>query len=586
MQAIFAFKMRCKWNRAATVAFALGTVLSNGVGAVTDDAHLLPRTAPTPHAGSIIEQERQRGDADPATDQVLVAALNGIILFDATDELKDRSEQTGVDVSLLDFAQKELLASELQVFVGQPLTLGLLDKLNRAIVDFGRQHDRPVIDAFAPEGQDVTDGVVQIIVVVGRRGDVQVEGIDGRSAQRLIAHPGIAAGERITGNALRAELEWLNRNPFRSVNIVLERGQRFGETDLIYAVQKRRPYRIYGAVEDTGTRLSGKQRWLTGFNWGDVFNLGHQLNYQFTSSFDTRAVKAHSVGYSLPLSWRHTLDLYGVTVDSKPDVTAGGFELKGRNWQAGFRYRIPFGAMPKFRQHLEIGYDHKRANNDLAFGRIRVSDTQTTISQFSATYGFAGHDPYGHTSASVRLAVSPGGMGGGNEDRAFVRSRAGASADYMYIRASLYRTTLLPRGFIWSSQLTLQGSNENLLGSEQLEVGGHRSVRGYDEYEIPADIGVILRNEIRTPRLSLLDALTNIQRDRFVGLVFSDYGMGRSKDRLFGEPISHLWSAGVGLRYSINTYVDIRFDYGWQLKDIPTSDVGAGRAHFAIVVGY
>ncbi len=111
-------------------------------------------------------------------------------------------------------------------------------------------------------------------------------------------------------------------------------------------------------------------------------------------------------------------------------------------------------------------------------------------------------------------------------------------------------------------------------------------MRGYDDYEVPADIGLFLRNEIRTKAISLLASETDRGRDRFSALVFTDYGVAASKQRLPGEPVSHLWSAGLGMRYEIASYLDVRFDYGWQLKNVAFSAVGAGRAHFGIVVSY
>ena len=47
-----------------------------------------------------------------------------------------------------------------------------------------------------------------------------------------------------------------------------------------------------------------------------------------------------------------------------------------------------------------------------------------------------------------------------------------------------------------------------------------------------------------------------------------------------------LSSAGVGLRYSFATYLSLRADYGWQLKDSPVGSQGDSRGHVGVVVSY
>ena len=400
------------------------------------------------------------------------------------------------------------LGELLERFIGKPVTLSLLDDINRAIVKFARGNDRPVIDAFAPQGQDITEGVVQFIVVAGRRGEVRVEGADRRIAELLNEQTTIHAGDVIAESNLRADLEWFNRNPFRQVNAILERGDEFGETDITYNVVSRRPYRVYGGLED-------------------------------------------------------------------------------KSWQLGMRYRIPLARRWQAQHTMEFGYDYRRSNNDLEFGALRISNTTTVVSQFLAAYDLSRPDRYGHTAASLKFFISPGDMFSDNVDENFAASRFGSSADYIYIRFEFARHTRLPAGMSWITDLTFQYANDNLLGSEQLGIGGYRTVRGYDDYEVPADVGLTIRNEIRSPGYSVLEPLLGREWfDRFKAIIFMDYGIARSKERLPGEPVTKLWSAGLGFRYGIATYLSFRLDYGWQLKELSTSLAGDGRLHLGLVVSY
>ena len=193
-------------------------------------------------------------------DQILVEALTGIVLFDELGELGAETESSGVNAERLELPNKDLLTQSLAKFIGKPVTLALLDDINALVVKFARSNGRPVIDSFAPEGQDISNGVIQFAVVAGRRGQVRVEGAQGNVADRIVLQTSIAEGEVIAERSLRADLEWFNQNPFRQVNVILERGDEFGATDIVYNVVGRRPYRVYGGLEDSGTRLSGKNR--------------------------------------------------------------------------------------------------------------------------------------------------------------------------------------------------------------------------------------------------------------------------------------------------------------------------------------
>ena len=556
------------------------------VAADIDEGHLLPRPPPPGAEGRIVEPPAA-APLKTDVDQVLVEALTAIVLFDEIDELGAVTDTRGVHTERLDLPNKVALGELLERFIGKPVTLSLLADINRAIVKFARGNDRPVIDAFAPQGQDITEGVVQFIVVAGRRGEVRVEGADRRIAELLNEQTTIHAGDVIAESNLRADLEWFNRNPFRQVNAILERGDEFGETDITYNVVSRRPYRVYGGLEDSGTRLSGRNRWLSGVNWGNAFGLDHQFSYQFTSSFDTNVVNAHSFSYLAPLRWRHIVEVYGAHVDSNPELTAGGFNLEGKSWQLGMRYRIPLARRWQAQHTMEFGYDYRRSNNDLEFGALRISNTTTVVSQFLAAYDLSRPDRYGHTAASLKFFISPGDMFSDNVDENFAASRFGSSADYIYIRFEFARHTRLPAGMSWITDLTFQYANDNLLGSEQLGIGGYRTVRGYDDYEVPADVGLTIRNEIRSPGYSVLEPLLGREWfDRFKAIIFMDYGIARSKERLPGEPVTKLWSAGLGFRYGIATYLSFRLDYGWQLKELSTSLAGDGRLHLGLVVSY
>jgi hemolysin activation/secretion protein len=195
----------------------------------------------------------------------------------------------------------------------------------------------------------------------------------------------------------------------------------------------------------------------------------------------------------------------------------------------------------------------------------------------------------GTTSAELTGALSPGGLTAGNGDRAFQEARSHALADYAYARLDLERRTKLRAGFSWLARGSAQLSSANLLGSEQLGLGGAASLRGYEEREANGDDGFVLVNELHGPPLHVLKSFNRGGAgDSLDPLIFFDYGIVASHERLPGEPKRlELASAGVGIRYSLGGYLNLRADYGWQLKESGVSDFRRDqRGHISVVMSY
>jgi len=571
--------------------FFLSFLFSSFVSAGSPDIErIAPKEIPAGDSGELIQDDLPELKAKPDRDAVLVAALKGIVFIDNTNKLDLAGRGSAIGVVIdgdLDIVDQSVFENYFEEFLNKPITLNLLDRITHEVIRYYRQHDRPIVDALAPEGQDITDGVLQIAVILGKRGAVRVEGAQYFSEDKLAVNVRLKTSETITQRGLEEDIAWLNNNPFRTVDLLFERGKEFSETDIVLDVEDRFPLRVYGGVEDSGTELTGKRRWLSGFNWGNAFGLDHQLNYQFTSSLDTDVLNAHSFNYKAPLPWRHTASLFGAYVKSNPATTAAGFNLDGENYQLGFRYNIPLTKYKKLNHELALGYDFKRSNNNLEFGGLSVFSTFTNVSQFSFAYNGSVKDKWGATSFGSTLNVSPGDMMGDNRDIEFSASRAFASADYIYSRFNLNRVTRLPKEFSWVAELQFQVSNKNLLGSEQFGIGGYQTVRAYDAYQAVGDEGILIKNEIRTPAFGLLKHLNiEVPKEELQFLWFLDYGSVKNVDLLAGEGGTDLMSTGVGLRYSIAPYFTLRADYGWQLKALTANAARDSRLHAGFVLSY
>lgn len=525
-----------------------------------------------------------------AADKVILESLSGLVIVSnprlvITEGLSGVAGVVIKETPILDQGEiKEKLAG----YLGKPLTKGSKAQLLADIVLFLRRQGRPLVDVSTPP-QEITGGVLQVLVIEGTVGQVRVKG--DRWFYSVARQIRAQKGAPLDAQALSEDLDWLNRNPFRTVDLVYAKSAELGKTDLILRQVDRFPFRVYTGYEDSGTKLTGQNRWLAGFNWGNVFGGEGLFNYQFIADpSDFRRFRVHSGSFVQPLPWRHTLTVFYSRVDTKVNIPPL-FKLGGTSWQAGARYEAPLPRLGSLRHAAVAGFDFKRANNALAFGGLQVFNTTTDVVEWSLSHNSSLNDRFGKTTLRLTGYYSPGAISGRNKSADFRQARAGAGARYSYAKIEASRSSRLPWGFALVNLAAVQRSDSNLLGSEQLGFGGYDTIRGYDSRVFNADQGFILSSELRLPAVSLLPLLGNARlariNDKLQFLGFADYGVGSNKNLLPGEKSSTvLFSSGPGLRYTIAPYLSVRTDYGWQLRNAETNRRVAARWHIAATASF
>jgi hemolysin activation/secretion protein len=515
---------------------------------------------------------------------IVVPALKGIRL--APGSSTPGPVSAGVDLSAFPALERSSLGEKLGARVGQPFRITDLDAIIREIKAAYSALGQPFVEVIVPP-QDITNGGLTLVIVEGRIGKVKVTGAKWFSEASYLADLHLTPGQPINKRRLDADLDWIQRGGYRQATVQATPGNGVGTTDLVLNVQERRPWSFNLGYADSGTSTTDDERISAGVTWGDAFGRGQELSYQLVTSPDLRTSVAHSGSYVVPIDrWHHIFRADAAWSTIRADIPTP-FDSKGYSWQIGLNYEIP---LPEWKLDLAgvvthsftAGFDLKETNNNIEFSSVPVTDNTTRVVQFRVGYDASLTDRLGGTSLRMTGVFSPGGLTANNDDAAFAGSRSGAKARYAYLNLSLQRQTKLPHDFGHSVSLTGQLSTENLLGSEQLGLGGANSVRGYDEGLAYGDQGILLRNEITLPGFSALGKIKGGSlRDSVRLLAFWDYGVARSKHLLAGEdPNLILSSVGAGVRYQLGEHFSARFDYGWQQKDIgfPTREE-RGRGH-------
>ena len=527
---------------------------------------------------------------------VVTPELKGLVFLPSVAALlPNGASTTGIVTTGIAMLDTQSFREQVKPYLGKSLSLAGLKEITKTVVTFYNAHNHPLVDAVVPE-QDVQSGVIQIIVTEFRVGTIRAKGNRWFSSSIIEAPLTLHHGDTIDTSRILSALDAANSNPFRRVNLIYEPSQQPGYTDLVLQTQDRWPLRFYSGFDNSGTAATGHTHWNAGATWGNAFGLDQQLTYQFSSSSDLYlgssrspgqpggpSFMSHGLVWSMPLSFGDSISVFGNLQRAVPNI-GPDLGLVGLSSQASIRYNHALPRTRNFVESVQVGYDFKTTNNDLAFGGVSVLSNSVDIDQFPLSYSASLTDRWGVDSSATTLVYSPGSLTANNNARAFASSGIGQpSSHYFYLREDFTRLTKLPLGAVWSSRLLAQKSNAGLLYTEQIIAGGPELLRGYQPNSVMGEEGVILSNELRTPPFRQMGE-RNIGQLQFLG--FWDYGALHSKEDGFGYGGNLTASSiGTGLRYSLRNNVNVKFDYGWQLRSLPGVPGGGHMANVGLILG-
>jgi hemolysin activation/secretion protein len=556
-----------------------------------------------PQGGGEESAEDREGSApapespDPTPFGVDLSAIRLIAHQDRTDPgVAPGPSPIEVDPEI---ATPAAVAGLLEGYLGKPLSMALLAELAKDLIHTWRDEHYPIVDVYFPE-QNVTAGRVQVVVREAVLGQVRINDTVHTDPAHLGRNVRLGPGDRIDRRILEADLDWLNRNPIRQVNLIYERGETDGTSDVVLDTLEEKPLSAYVGFGNTGVPLTGENEWSTGLQWLNPFGAEQSLGYHFGSNLEFDRLESHTALYRLFLPWRHELRLLGAAVFS--DVPGNPtdpvpIDLGGENLQASIDYVVPLprpGGFRALRHELLFGLDWKSTNTDLIFGGLNAIASSAAVFQFRVGHEATWRDRLGSTRTALVSVWSPGEVLRHNDDASFSALREGATASYWYGYAELERSLDLPFGMQFVARGRGHVTGDRLLSTEQLLAGGYLTVRGFDENLVRGDSGGLLNLEVHSPAFSLLSRLPSADEGKAAFaeewrlLAFYDGAFLRNSDPLPGEVSPALHSAGVGATCRIAERAFLRAAYGWILDThgVPAEFVDRGRLHFGMTVSY
>ncbi|MGK6354676.1 ShlB/FhaC/HecB family hemolysin secretion/activation protein [Sphingomonas sp. DT-207] len=571
--------------RASLLALALlGAFASQGANA-QDFERRLPKPPPQPPMPEVAVPPEAPPPAQDATQ--LVPELKGLVFVNGPGAVQPEgvapeSVAGGIDTRAAPLIATTGASDQLRAYLGRPLTRGDLNTITRLVQEAYRAAERPFVDVSVPP-QKVQSGVIQIVVTEYRVGEINVTGNRHFSTDLIRGMGDLEPGDPLTLPRLRKALDGYNRNPFLTVNSIVQPGDTTGTTDVVLEAKDRFPLRVYGGYDNQGVETLGRDEWFVGFNWGNVLGTGQILSYQYTRSFEGRYA-SHSVSDVIPLSPDDRILLFGAYATQKPFLSSV-FDSEGHSAQISGRFVSDLPMPLGVKSSIQFGVDYKRTDNNLEFLGFRLLDTAVEVFQFPLIFTATIEDRLGQTILENQFVLSPGNITKYNKDEYMRLLVPFSDASYGYDRASITRVTRLPHNFSWIVRGMVQFATGNLPYSEQLAAGGIGSVRGYDPNTALGSEGVMLKTEIDAPAFSVLSKSGQFADQLQLG-IFLDYANLWQQRRLPDSPRNaDLASIGASLHYTVGRYLDVELELGHQLMHAPFQPDRKTRLAVTVTVG-
>jgi hemolysin activation/secretion protein len=509
-------------------------------------------------------------------DRPIGPALRSIVALGAADDLAVDTA-SGVATSRVERLNTPRGRALLAPFLGRTLSRKLISDLEATITRYYRSQGYPFVSISVPE-QEITQGVLQLRVLEFTAGIVAAPG-GSRSDEAFIrSRLRQRSGEPIEAGQLTQDLDWLNRNPFRTVEALFSPGEGLGRSNLTLPVSEIRPWRVYAGASNAGTSATGWTRLFAGFQAAPLRAAPDLLlSYQFTSSDDLftgdrSAYRSHAGIMSLGIAPRQAIDVTLANVATSQD--AGPFGIEQRTSEAILGWRAAAGGLGDIR----LGVEARRGKRTVWFGDFPVADLAAEVFQLYGGIEKAATDALGRSYLSLTLHFSPGGISGRNASSSLAAYTAGRVTDstYAYLEGSYTRFTRIGRANL-GTELIGRLASGPLPDTEQVGIGGAGLVRGYSLDDGGYDSGLVIRNTLYAPVMPLATGST-VQPYGFFDTAYAH-------QRVVGVEATPT-SIGAGANVRFGNIFNSNIDLARALKSAPYTREGDWRIHVRATISY
>ncbi|MGQ0656213.1 MAG: ShlB/FhaC/HecB family hemolysin secretion/activation protein [Betaproteobacteria bacterium] len=442
------------------------------------------------------------------------------------------------------FSEKELV--EVLGPAGTQLTLAQIQERADRLTRFYNDRGYAVARALVP-AQEVRDGVVEIRVLEGRYGNIDIRNATEVSEARIrgllgeVREEGLIHGPQLErGVLLVSELAGIQPKA------TLEPGAETGTSDLVLEIGAG-PEREYSATFDNaGGRFTGKHRVSLAAIWNSPANIGDRLSGNLVTSGNL--LLSLRVAYELPIGYSglRAGPYVSRTTYQLGDAFAA-LDASGTADAAGASASYPLIRSSVFNLRAIAGAEERRLEDTIG-ATATVNEKGARVLQA----GLGGDVRDGFLAGAItafQLQMTRGKLTLDSPALA-AADAAGANTRGPYTKFVLTVNRIQGLSEAWrlSANYTGQWARKNLDSSEKFSLGGLTGVRAYPPGEASGDDAHLLQLELRHQGKA-------VGQGQFVPFGFFDTAQSRSTHDVFpgfaAKNVRHLAGYGVGGEWSV-----------------------------------
>lgn len=381
-------------------------------------------------------------------------------------------------------------------WLNRPLNFNQLQEAAAAVAKVYRDAGW-IVRAYLPR-QEILDGIVSIQIVEATFGGVHFESGEVQRVGLDKLKRGVEAtqtsGQPMNAEALDRSLLLLSDLPGVAVAGSLREGKRQGESEVVLKVADKPLLTGDAAVDNTGSRSTGRTRLTANLALGSPLGIADQANLNLLNTEGSDYLR---LAYSLPLGddgWRLGINASQMSYRLiGPDFVAlNGFGSSG-TWGMDLNYPIYRSRLANL--YLNSALDFKEFDNSSG------GATTTKYKMNTFALGLSGNltdKLLGGGTSNASLTFSSGKVDlTGSPNQAADAASTKTAGQFTRLRYSASRQQTLTERLAVNGNLSGQRAGKNLDSGEKFYLGGSSGVRAYPASEGGGSEGMMANLEIR-----------------------------------------------------------------------------------------
>lgn len=490
------------------------------------------------------------------------------------DDIKipvSKIEVTGSTV----FTEQEL-NSITKPLEGKTVKLAQLRNAARAITLKYLEQGYITSRAIVPQ-QKIEDGIVEIKVIEGSIGEIQIEGNNRLRENFVRKRLELGVGTPVKVDDIEGQLQLLRSNQaIDNIEANLQPAPGEGESSLVVEIDEANPWLIGGEINNYDTVATGAEKISLTFGHRNLTGNSDQLRGIFSQALSASSWSIDT-SYSLPLNAKDGTLQLRVNVD-RNEIVGDEFEdldLEGDSELYEISFRQPLTRNLRKEFALSLGFSYQESRD--FFNGVRLNETiRTSTIKFGQDY--TKRDVQGVWAFRSQLNL---GFDGSDDGEALINNDDEQPDDvFVSWLGQAQRLQRINPNNLLVLQADLQFTPSNLSTAEQFVIGGAQSVRGYRQNARLGENGFRLSVEDRITLIKNQDNAPMFQIAPFadLGVVWGDSTEDTEDNFLAG--------IGLGLIAEPVRGLNLRLDYAPPLIDLDDTGDNVQEDGFYFRIGY